>query len=171
MTITRHSLFVLLATVLLGSFLQAADAPTKRVRHDEFFTLIPAATDAQMNVGDWSISDPEKGNSGADDAKGVLAAFKQTSPKRAKEGIFIYSQTHSMEWSDKDKAKYAASRQVQLLNNKVWREAENKLVEELVVAANAEGVPVWALVRGASSGASGLHTYKLLTDAKLTLKK
>lgn len=144
------------------------------MRHDEYFTLIPGATDAQENVGTWSISDPEKGNSGADDAKGVLAAFKQTSPKRAKEGMFIYSQTHSMEWSDKDKVKYAASRQVQLLNNKVWREAENKLVAELVTAANAanaEGVPVWALVRGSGSGTSGLYTYKLLTDPKLTLKK
>jgi hypothetical protein len=52
---------------------------------------------------------------------------------------------------------------------KEWREAENKLVADLVAEANKQGVPVWInLTRFVGNR---LATFQLLTDPKLTLKK
>ncbi|HBJ82716.1 MAG TPA: hypothetical protein DDZ88_02350 [Verrucomicrobiales bacterium] len=160
----RHLLLSLV--VFFATSIIAADAPTKRVRLNEFYTVIPMATSPQMDVANWMVANQQQGNPSADSADQLLANFKSQAVKDLKNGIFVYSITHSVELTDKEKAK-AAPRQLELLNDKVWREAENKLVSELVTAANTEGIPVWALLRGTGE----LHTYKLLTDPKLTLKK
>lgn len=160
----RHLLCSLV--VFFVTNIAVADAPTKRVRLNEFYTVIPMATSPQMDVANWMVSNQQQGNPGADSAAQLLANFKAQGAKSLKNGIFIYSATHSIELTDKEKAK-AAPRQLELLNNKTWRDAENKLVNELVVSANIEGIPVWVLVRGSGE----FHTYKLLSDPKLTLKK
>ena len=144
----------------------AADAPTKRVRLNEFYTVIPMSTSPQMDSANWIVADQEQGNSSVDSAVELLANFKSQPAKNKKNGIFVYSITHSFELTEKEKTR-AAPRLIEMLNDKVWREAENKLVSELVTAANTEGIPVWTLLRGTGE----FHTYKLLTDPKLTLKK
>jgi|GEM_PF-4400641 len=158
--------FVFLIVVLLHSHLQAADVPTKRARLNEFYTAIPMATSPQMNVANWMVAHQAQGNLSADTAAQLIIHFKAQPAKDQKNGIFIYSATYSIELTDKEKTKLP-QRQKELLDDKVWRAAENKLVEELVAGANKEGIPVWVLVRGTGE----LYTYKLLTDPKLTLKK
>jgi len=162
----RHLLLSLATFIFVVTNVSAADPPTRRVRLNEFYTVIPMATTAQMDVAQWIVANPQQGNHRADNASRLLAHFQSLPAKDQKNGIFVYSSTHSIELTDKEKTK-VAPRQLELLNHKVWREAENKLVDELVVAANTEGGPVWILQRGSGE----LHTYKLLTDPKLTLKK
>lgn len=173
MTIKLHRpLFVLFGLILLSFSLQAAEAPTKRVRANEFFTIAPGAEGTDKKIGLWLIFDSElKRGLKAENAQLLLTAYNQANPKRTKNGIFVYSLTHSMEWTAQEKAKYASSLTEQLRNDKEWLAAESKLVDELVKEANMEGVPVWVLLRGSSWGANALGTYKLLTDPKLTLKK
>ncbi len=161
----RHFLFSL-AAFIFSTYVSAADAPTKRVRLNEFYTVIPTATTAQMDIAAWIAANPQQGNHRAESASQLLTHFKSQPAKNLKNGIFVYSSTHSLELTDKEKAS-AAPRLLDLMNNKVWREAENKLIDALVAASNTEGVPVWVLLRGTGE----LHTYKLLTDPKLTLKK
>jgi hypothetical protein len=146
--------------------LQAADAPTKRARLNEFYTVVPMAATPQMDTANWMVTDQAAGNPTADTAAALIAHFKKMPAKEQKDGMFIYSATHSIELTDK-KQNRLPQRQQELLNDKVWRAAENKLVDELVAAANKEGIPVWVLFRATGE----LHTYKLLTDPKLTLKK
>ncbi|MFO1482152.1 MAG: hypothetical protein U1F71_02200 [Verrucomicrobiaceae bacterium] len=160
------TLRTLLGLLLFCTPLIAADPPTKRVRLNENFTIIPMATSAAMDAANWMVANQQQGNPTSDTAAQLLAQFKALPPKDQKNGIFIYSITHSIQLTDKEKAK-AAPRQLEMLNDKVWRGAENKLVDELVTAANSAGTPVWVLVEGTGE----LHTYKLLTDPKLTLKK
>lgn len=155
-----------LLVLFLGLHLQAADAPTKRARLNEYYTVVPMATSPQMDTAQWMVTDQAAGNPTAETAVDLITHFKTTPVKDQKDGIFIYSATHSIELTDKMKDRLP-QRQQELLDDKVWRAAENKLVDGLVAAANTDGIPVWVLVRGTGD----LHTYKLLTDPKLTLKK
>lgn len=167
---SRFSLLVSFGLIILSFSLQAAEAPTKRVRPNEFFTIAPNAEGADKKTGFWSIIDSGAKGSKAENAPLLLTAYKQADPKKTKNGIFIYSLTHSMEWTAQEKVKYESSLTGRLANDKEWRAAENKLVDELVKVANAERIPVWVLLRGSSSGSNALGTYKLLTDPNLTLK-
>lgn len=167
---SRRLLLVSFGLIILSFSLHAAEAPTKRVRPNEFFTIAPNAEGTDKKTGFWLIVDLETKSAKAENAQLLLAAYKQADAKEAKNGIFIYSLTHSMEWTAQERAKYETSLTGRLVNDNEWRAAENKLVDELVKLANAERVPVWVLLRGSSSGPNALGTYKLLTDPNLTLK-
>lgn len=162
-------------TSLLLSFLtffalslHAAEPVTKRLHMDECYTISTAANEA-LDEGHWLIFNRlGKFDASLDTAVQAIDHYRKQDPKFSKNGIIIHSNTHSI--PDTKKETETMNPQVaKLYRLKSWRDAENKLVEELVAEANKQGVPVW--VNTTRFVGNRLATFQLLTDPNLTLKK
>lgn len=163
----KHSLLLLLCISWCLPASNAAEPPTKKVRSNEKYTAV-TMTPVSQDSSSWFIPN-EQGSyeMGADTAAEVIAHYRTKPAQRIKDGIFVVSYTHSIPQTDKEK-KIMSAHILKLIQHQPWREAENKLVDELVAAANKEGIPVWINV---TNDMAGLYQNKLLTDPKLTLKK
>ncbi len=162
--------FPLIILMLLVSGLvsvRAVEPPTKKIRTKEKYTAV-TMTAPSLDSASWFIPNEEGTfDAGFKNAAEVMAHYRTKPVQYIKDGIFVVSYTHSIPLTDKEKKKMSPHL-LMLVQHKPWRDAENKLVDELVAAANKEGVPVWINV---TMDMKGLYPSKLLTDPKLTLKK
>ena len=155
--------------LLFASALTAAEPPTKRLRLDECYHVWTASNSDPFDEAHWLIFNRQgKYDASPDTPAQVVDHYRKQDPKFSKNGIIVFSNTHSIP-DTKDETKTMNPHMAKLYRLKVWRDAENKLVEELVLEANKQGVPVWInLTRRVGDR---LATFQLLTDPKLTLKK
>ena len=145
----------------------AVESPIKKIRAKEKYSAVTTSAPS-LDLASWFIPN-EAGtfDAGCSNAVEVLAHYRTKPVQFIKDGIFVVSYTHSIPLTDKEKKKMSPHL-LMLVQHKPWRDAENKLVDELVTAANKEGIPVWINV---TMDMAGLYPNKLLTDPKLTLKK
>lgn len=165
----RKTLLVL-GLFCLGTFMAAAaDKLTKKIRRDgRYEAVVLTVATPNFDKATWFLPKPDGTyDAGADTAAEVLAHFHRQDKDRIKEGILLNSNTHSIPDSPKEK-KLMSLHLLKIYSLKTWRDAENKLVNELVVACNKEGIPVWI---NTTNDMADLFSVKLLTDPKLTLKK
>ena len=147
----------------------AADKPTKKIRRDGRYEAV-VLTEANPNFdkANWFLPKPDGTyDAAAHTAAEVLAHFHHQDKDRTKEGILIHSNTHSIPDTPKEK-KLMSLHLLKIYGHKPWRDAENKLVDELVTACNKEGIPVWINL---TNDKADLFSVRLLTDPLLTLKK
>ncbi len=160
-------LLKLLLPLLLVQITSAADVPTKRVRLNDFYTVIPMPRNQQMDSSWWGLKAAlNAASAGADTCDELVSHFRGADAPATKHGVFVHSYTHSTHYSQTELKKLPQSILDQL-NHQAWRELENKMVSDLVAIGNKEGIPVWILVRATGE----MYTYKLITDPKLTFKK
>ena len=154
---------------LFALSLHAAEPVTKRLRMDECYNIRSNPSSEALDEANWLIFNRQgKFDASPDTPAAVIDHYRKQDPKFSKNGILIYSISHSI--PDTKKETETMNPQVaKLYRLKSWRDAENKLVEDLVTEANKQGVPVW--VTTTRFVGNRLATFQLLTDPKLTLKK
>jgi hypothetical protein len=147
----------------------AADKLTKKIRMDgRYIAVVMTVATPNFDKATWFLPKPNGTyDAGADTAAEVLAHFHRQDKDRTKDGILLNSYTHSIPDTPKEK-KLMSLHLLKIYGLKTWRDAENKLVDELVAACNKEGIPVWI---NTTMDMGDLFSVKLLTDPKLTLKK
>jgi hypothetical protein len=79
---------------------------------------------------------------GPENGEEVLEHFARKPETLRKRGIFVYSKTHSVPFTEKEKRQMTSYLQ-KLHQNPQWRESENALVQELVTACQEKEIPVW----------------------------
>lgn len=154
---------------LFASALAAAEPPTKKLRLDECYNVWTGPATEALDEAKWMIFNRQgRFDASPETPAGVLDHYRKQDPKFSKNGIIVFSNSHSI--PDTKKETETMNPQIaKLFRLKAWRDAENKLVKELVAEANKQGVPVWInLTRFVGNR---LATFQLLTDPKLTLKK
>ncbi len=157
--------------LLVGSFLNVAawagEVKTMKIHVNEKYTAVTMSAPS-LNSATWFVPN-EKGaiDKGFKNAADLIEHYRSKPAERIDDGIFIMSYTHSIVLNDEAK-KRMSSHLLRLIDYKPWRVAENQLVQELVDAANKEGIPVWI---NFTNDLTGYYPNKLLTDPKLTLKK
>ncbi|MFM2167761.1 MAG: hypothetical protein RIS79_2132 [Verrucomicrobiota bacterium] len=160
---------LLLVAVLFTGFLPAAEPPSKRLRLDECYHVWTGPATEALDEAKWMIFDRQgRFDASPDTAAAVLDHYRKQDPKLTKHGLIVFSNSHSIP-DTREETKTMNPQLTKLYRLKEWREAENKLVADLVAEANKQGVPVWInLTRFVGNR---LATFQLLTDPKLTLKK
>lgn len=164
---TRLVRLVAIAVLFLSASGHAQNAPTKRIRFDLELYCAHATLHVD-NSASWVVFNTlGKYDAGPNNAAELLTHYRGAPEKRRKNGLLVFSDTHSVPFTEKEK-KLMTPHLIGRFANKEWRENENKMVEELVALANKEGVPVWINVTGDTRGVT---SFKLITDPKLTLNK
>ncbi len=162
-------LMLLVSSLFNMVAVHAADKLTKKIRRDgRYEAVVMTAATPDFDKANWFLPKPDGTyDAGADTAAKVLAHFHLQDKDRTKEGILVTSYTHSIPETPKEK-KLMSLHLLKIYKHKPWRDAENKLVDELVTACTKEGIPVWI---NTTMDMADLFSVKLLTDPKLTLKK
>lgn len=148
----------------------AADKPvTKRMRLDECFNVCTDPSTVALDEAHWMIFDRQGHfESRPETPAEVIDQYRKHDPKRTKNGIIVFSNTHSIP-DKKEETKTMSAQLTKMYRLKAWREAENKLVDSLVAEANKEGIAVW--INTTRYVGNRVATFQLLTDPNLTLKK
>ncbi len=162
-------LMLFVSSLFHAGAVHAADKITKKIhREGRYIAVVMTVATPNFDQASWFLPKPEGTyDAGADNAAEVLAHFHRQDKARTKEGILVNSYTHSIPDTPKEK-KMMSLHLLKIYSLKAWRDAENRLVDELVAACNQEGIPVWI---NTTMEMGDLFSVKLLTDPKLTLKK
>ncbi|WP_377167128.1 hypothetical protein [Prosthecobacter fluviatilis] len=160
-------MLLLLTCCLMNVAAEAGEVMTQRVASNEKYTAV-TMSDPSLNLASWFVpNELGRYDKGFTKAADLIEHFRRQPAERTDMGIFVVSYTHSVVLNEESK-KRMSSHLLRLLDYKPWREAENELVQELVDAANREGIPVWI---NFTNDMRGPYPNKLLTDPKRTLKK
>lgn len=147
----------------------AADKPvTKRMRWGYYYVTPRWTNDAFSDAEWWIPNRNGRYDASPKTGAGVITHYRLQDPDWTKNGVIVISPFHSIP-DTKNEQKAINDFQLKLYRLKEWREAEDKLVNELVVEANKQGVPVW--INTTRYVGNQMATFQLLTDPKLTLKK
>jgi hypothetical protein len=165
----RHPilLILLVSSLLHLTVLHAGDAPTRTMSFLGKYQAVTMSA-VTLDAATWFIPNEDgKFEAGFKHADEVIAHYLTKPAERISDGIFVVSYTHSIPLTDEEK-KRMSPHLLKLVEHKPWRDAENKLVDELVAAANKEGIAVWINV---TLNMAGQYQNKLLTDPKMTRRK
>ncbi|WP_395736228.1 hypothetical protein [Prosthecobacter sp.] len=160
-------LILLVGFVFHLTALHAEEVPTMTMSFLGKYQAV-TMTAVSLDSASWFVPNEDgKYEAGFDHADELIAHYRTKPAERISDGIFVVSYTHSIPFTEEEK-KRMSPHLLKLSQHKPWRDAENKLVDELVAAANKEGIPVWI---NTSLNMAGTYQNKLLTDPKLTLRK
>ncbi|MDA7915878.1 hypothetical protein N9B94_01435 [Verrucomicrobia bacterium] len=80
-------------------------------------------------------------------ASGVLEHFDKQAEGKKTQGIFIHSETHSIQFTEEQKEEMKPSYLRDLHQNPEWRNSENALIDELVGECVPRGIQVWVNIQ------------------------